>query len=645
MYKSERLRVFSSTLPFLVFVNIAISTLIVSSGIYQGLEKSQLVWLALIYLVSTIRLSVHYFIPNSQVKKLDYHFTGVVLAGISWAIYPYLFRGSFTMFQEMITLIVFCGMSGGSATLLSSDLRSAIAFSAITVFPYSMMMIKDGGHLAYIGWMGLLYGCALCFSSRRAAAFILSSIDSQHQRDILVENLEREVKKRTEKISTLEEKDAVTGLSNRYSFISQLKLARESNSHTDELIHAFIHINLDKFHLVNNLYGYECGDHVLIEIGQRLASIDKYYDTVSGRWSNDEFNIFIQCQSKRAVEAFIYQLIEKLSVPIRYQNMRLNPTFHLGYTLCCSHTPVESAIKHSQLAMLEGKKKSIRIKRYDDTISQQSRRKHFLQKTMKTALINNDFFMQYQPITDINTKKIHGFEALVRWKLDGEFVSPQEFVGIAEEHGLIIDLGRFILKTSIKALSVINEHYPTVSMSINVSVIQLEDDNFISYLQFLVEQFGVTTRNIHLEITETAMITNLDKISDVITEAKSLGVMISVDDFGTGFSSISVLKNLSVDFIKIDKSYIDHIVTDSKDQSIVSAVTKMSHAINSQVIAEGVEYIEQLNLLVESEIDYYQGYLCSRPVEFEAMMALLAEQASAKKSDGASKPLIYSDMT
>lgn len=629
MYKAERLKVFSSNLPFLVCVNVVISTVLVSSGIYQGMNSSQMLWLVLIYIVSAIRMSVHYFVPNENPNKLDYHFVCVILAAVAWALYPYLFRASFSVLQQMIALIVFCGMSGGSATLLSADLRAAICFSVITVMPYSIMLICDGGELQSIGAMGLLYGVAICLSSRRSSAFIFSSMKSQHERDLLVENLESEVKKRADKISRLEQKDTITGLSNRYSFTSQLTLSRQNNTSVDVSTHAFIHINIDKFHLVNNLYGYECGDNVLIEIGQRLGSIDKFYDSLSGRWSNDEFNVFIQCQSKQAVEAFIGQLIEKLSAPIQYQNIRLNPTFHLGYVLCNTQTPVESAIKNSQLAMLEGKRKSIRIKRYDDIISQQTRRKHFLQKAMKKALTDDDFFMYFQPITEVSTQKIHGFEALVRWKLNGVFISPQEFVGIAEEQGLIIELGRFILKTSIQALSEVNQSYPFVSMSINVSVVQLEDDGFLSYLRFLIDQFGVAAKNIHLEITETAMITNLEKISGVVTEAKALGVLISVDDFGTGFSSISVLKNLSVDFIKIDKSYIDNIVSDSKDQSIVSAVTKMTHAINSQVIAEGVEDIKQLDQLVTSGIDYYQGYLCSRPVAFESMVALLTAQENA----------------
>ena len=194
---------------------------------------------------------------------------------------------------------------------------------------------------------------------------------------------------------------------------------------------------------------------------------------------------------------------------------------------------------------------------------------------------------------------------------------------IAERYGQINFLGEFVLEQAIASLSKLNKLDNTIALSINVSVLQLEGHDFIIFLKNLLNLYCVNTNNIHLEITETIMIKNLVYLSKVITQLKSIGVRISIDDFGTGFSSISVLKELSVDYIKIDKSYVDNICEHSKDKSIVSAVTKMSHMIGCKVIAEGVERNDQLALLKGLEVDSYQGYLFSKPVKFEQALELL----------------------
>lgn len=229
--------------------------------------------------------------------------------------------------------------------------------------------------------------------------------------------------------------------------------------------------------------------------------------------------------------------------------------------------------------------------------------------------------MQYQPIASVRDDKIHSFEALVRWDLKGQRVSPDEFIKVAEEYGLIIDLGRLVLKMAIEALAAVNKMHPYISISINVSVIQFEDETFLDSLKLFISQYSVNPNNVHLEITETAMITNIEKLTQSILSAKEIGVMISVDDFGTGFSSISVLRNLKIDYIKIDKSYIDNICLHEKEQSIVSAVTKMAHTIGTKVIAEGIESQEQLNSIAQNDIDFYQGYLYSKPVSYQEMLS------------------------
>ena len=623
MYKTERLKVFSANLPFLVSVNIGISTILVFSGIYDGLSTDKLIWMFCIYGVSALRLFFHYGISPNNPHKLDFHFAGVILAGIVWASYPYLFHQDFTIKQEMVALIIFCGMSGGSASLLSADLRSSIAFTTITVIPFCLVLMSMGKDEKAIGLMGIGYAIALCLSAVRSSTFIIKSIRSQLHVENLVANLESEVQTRTATILTLEQRDMLTGLYNRNSFTTKVELVQDQID-TTPTIDTFIHINLEAFHVINDNYGHEFGDLVLTKVGQRLTNIDKYYGSVSARWGNDEFIIYLSTQSGYAVNEYIDLVKEKLAEPIQHHNIRVTLSFHIGYYECHQPMHVLKAIKNAQLAMNDGKRNHIRIRAFDQDIQDKYERKEYLRVEMLKALDNQDFFMNYQPIVDIRSQRIHAFEALVRWKVAGEPIAPDEFISIAEENGLITDLGKLIMKMSLVALNRVNQRYPEIAISINVSAIEFENDEFIDYLDFLIHQHAIITRNVHLEITETAMISNLGKLSDVIKRVKEMGIMISVDDFGTGFSSISVLKNLSVDFIKIDKSYVDDICTDEKDQSIVSAVTKMAHTIHSKVIAEGVEYADQLALLRASDVDFIQGYLFSKPVTFETMLTQLA---------------------
>lgn len=624
MYKTERLKAFSSNLPFLVSVNLAISTILVFSGIYDVIDESKLIWLVCIYAVSAVRLVIHFRVDDTYHKKLDLHFIGVILAGVAWASYPYLFHQTFTLREQFVTIIIFCGMSGGSASLLAADLRSAFAFTSITVFPYSAVLLTSNNFdESIIGIMSLGYGAALCLGSKRTHAFIISSIKNQVKAEKLVINLAHEVEQRTAKISSLEQRDLLTGLYNRDSFTNKVDIIRHSHTKRARFQDLFLHVDIDNFHIINNNYGHEIGDRVLNEIGQRLHSIDKFYSSISARWGNDEFLIYARAKVSCNIEDFINTLASRLEEKIQIDNIVVSPSFHMGYHLGEEEISVLQGEKNAYLALIEGKRSNLKQCKFNEEIKRCHARDTYLIAAMKIALLDEAFHMNFQPIVDIKTNQIHSFEALVRWQWNNEFISPAEFIPLAEQHGLIVDLGKLVLKMSVEALAEANDRNPDISMSVNVSVIQFEDDSFLDYLAFLIEQYSITPHSIHLEITETAMISNLTKLTRSIKRAKEIGVMISVDDFGTGFSSISVLKNLSIDYIKIDKSYIDNICTDDKDLSIVSAVTRMTHAINAMVIAEGVEDNDQREILHRHDIDFYQGYLFSKPVSRDNMLTLL----------------------
>ncbi|WP_165313592.1 putative bifunctional diguanylate cyclase/phosphodiesterase [Vibrio ziniensis] len=632
MYKYQRLLILSTNLPVLLAINIVIACTLVISDMYGPASKqAKLTWLAILAAVTAYRYFVHLYFSNNNKHKLDLHLVGVVIAGAVWAFYPYLFHQSMSTKEIMLTLIIFCGMSGGSVTLLSCDLRSAIAYVSLTVFPYSLVLITSGdSSLESLGFMGIVYGAALCITAVKSARIIFSLIDNQAKVEAIASDLEVDAYTKDQKISMLEQRDMLTGLLNRKSFISAVTLMKAKKNKQCSL-NGFVHIDIEKLHNINQNYGHQYGDHVITKVGEVLKNIDKFYGTCSARYGNDEFIMLINVGSEEEILEFIGTIKDQLAVYFQLDNIRVKPDYYIGYYLGDDSISTSQAMRNAYLAVTQGKKSNIRVCCFDKKIQEGQQRNQYLRYHLKAAIDAENFFMNFQPIVRCSTQEVHSFEALVRWELEGQRVSPDEFISVAEEHGLIIELGQLILTMSIEALAEINKTYPKVSISINVSVIQLEDDDFIRYLQFLINRYSINPANVHLEITETAMISNIEKLTHRIIQAKDAGVMISVDDFGTGFSSIAVLRNLQIDYIKIDKSYIDDICSCEKDESIVSAVTKMAHTIGTRVIAEGVETNDQLALLGQSEIDFYQGYLFSKPVSFIEAIHLLERHKKQQK--------------
>jgi diguanylate cyclase (GGDEF)-like protein len=622
MNKRSHLLVFSSNIVTLLAINVCIASILVMTNVYgPHATNEKIYWLLLIYVITGVRYWVHYGISNDNQYKLDFHFIGVTVSAIAWAAYPYIFHQTMTLEEVMFTLVIFCGMSGGSVTLLSVDRRSALVYVAITIFPYSFILLTGNDiTLRNFGVMGIVYGIALCLTAIRSANFVYASIDNQTKIESLVSSLENEVDSRTSRILTLERRDMLSGLYNRNNFAPAIAIKR-INKNNPALLNSFIHVDIENLHLINDNYGHEYGDFIISEVGEILLNNDKLHGSISARYGSDEFIIHTYVFSKVELEQFINNLKKQITVYFQSGSIRVKPDYHIGYYICDDSVPINTAIRNAYLAVSHGKRNNLRVSCFGKNIQESYERKEYLCEAIKKAINDNSFFMQYQPIASVRDDKIHSFEALVRWDLKGQRVSPDEFIKVAEEYGLIIDLGRLVLKMAIEALAAVNKMHPYISISINVSVIQFEDETFLDSLKLFISQYSVNPNNVHLEITETAMITNIEKLTQSILSAKEIGVMISVDDFGTGFSSISVLRNLKIDYIKIDKSYIDNICLHEKEQSIVSAVTKMAHTIGTKVIAEGIESQEQLNSIAQNDIDFYQGYLYSKPVSYQEMLS------------------------
>ncbi|MBB1387331.1 bifunctional diguanylate cyclase/phosphodiesterase [Pseudoalteromonas sp. SG45-5] len=621
-FANKRLAFVSSYFSSAISINTVVSCFIIFSSINHSATQEKFYWFFTLTFISLLRIASHLFFCNKNVIKYHLYFIGLLLTALTWAAFPILFYEKMEIQEKFVSLVVFSSLAGGGVNVLASDIRSSLSYITCLLVPFSILLllqpIEDENIL---GILGLVLWFILCFvTAVRSAKDVKSSINNELKLDQFIENLEKEVQLRTEQVILLEQKDNLTKLFNRGSFVSnvELDLANKNND-----IKAVLFLDMDDFKIINDKYGHEFGDFVLAQTGKRLAKTQSQGNFIACRWGGDEFIFYSRNSTEDELYDCIFKLVKTLTQMVTLDSYQVKPSFKVGLYFTRENFDLEQAIKYADVAMYEGKKSRNEVSVFDDRMHQALKREYMLRNAIDESVNKGDFHLCYQPIVNIMDEKITAFEVLLRWQFDDEYIPPSEFIDIAERYGKINMLGEFVLEQAIASLNELNAIDSSVALSINVSVLQLENYKFLSLLTSLIKTKAVIASNVHLEITETVMIKNLAYLSKVITQIKETGVRISIDDFGTGFSSISVLKELSVDNIKIDKSYIDNICEHSTDQNIVSAVTQMSHMIGCQVVAEGVENSAQLALLKSLSIDKYQGFLFSKPVKFTKALQLL----------------------
>ena len=621
-FSDKRLAFVSSYFGSAIIINTIVSCFVVFSGINHTGGKEKLYWFALLTFISLLRLINHFYVSDCNKNKYNFYFIGVFLTALTWGLFPILFFEQMLMHEKFVSLVVFSSLACGGVNVLASDIRSSIAYITCLLVPFSLLLLQQpiSDH-RMLGVLGLTLWFILCFvTAIRTAKDVKLSIMNELKLDLFIENLEKEVQLRTDKIILLEQRDNLTQLFNRESFVSNVELDLAENSNG---IKGILFLDMDYFKVINDKYGHDFGDFVLAETGRRLVGSEKDNGFIACRWGGDEFIFYTRQDSKEHLFDCVHRLVDELTKPVNNKHYQVKPSFKIGLYFTHDAFDLTQAIKYADVAMYEGKKSRNGISVFDERMYASLKREETLRSSIKECVEKGNFHLCYQPIVDIVTNKITSFEVLLRWQFNDEFIPPSEFIDIAERYGKINFLGEFVLDQAIQSLSQLNELDRTLALSINVSVLQLENHHFLTLLTGLIEKYAIEASNVHLEITETVMIKNLEYLSKVITQIKNIGVHISIDDFGTGFSSIAVLKELSVDYIKIDKSYIDNICDRSKDESIVSAVTKMSHMIGCKVIAEGVEKKEQLAILESLSVDKYQGFLFSKPIRFSEAIKLI----------------------
>jgi len=437
--------------------------------------------------------------------------------------------------------------------------------------------------------------------------------------------------------------DQLTGLQNRVLFKSHLQSALKVCEREAAQL-ALLYLDLDHFKVVNDTMGHEAGDLLLIEVAERLKRCLRPDDSVA-RLGGDEFSILLNRIGNPQFASIVAAKINRtLAKPFHINGQEVDASVSIGITLApTDSSDINTLMKNADLAMYEAKSKGRNsFQFYTSEMNREVASRLKLEREMRQAITKNEFILYYQPQVDLKTGQIIGAEALIRWKhpILG-LVPPLDFIPMAEETGMIVPIGKWIIRTACQqAKSIKKSLDKPIKISINISSKQLKEPHFIDELQSILSELRVDPSLIELEVTESVLMEDIQAMSKVLRGIRALGIDLSIDDFGTGYSSLSYLKRLPVSTLKVDREFVKGLPDDKEDRTITGLIVTMAGALKHKVVVEGVETIEQLSFLADIGCDYAQGFYYSEPVPADELMLMLFEWDVDKALDWKALPLI-----
>ena len=420
--------------------------------------------------------------------------------------------------------------------------------------------------------------------------------------------------------------DSLTGLANRNLLADRVRVALARADRYSNGI-AIAVIDLDHFKLVNDSLGHVVGDQLLKLVAERLKSCMRAVDTVA-RIGGDEFVLVLVDQgSEQVVSSEVYRIVETFGKPYVVGDQELFVTGSVGVAFSPRDgVEIGPLLKNAESAMYRAKESGRNnLQFYTEAMNAIVSERLALTNKLRRAVERNELFLHYQPLVDVQSNQFFGTEALVRWRHpELGIVSPAKFIPLAEETGMIVAIGEWVLRTACMQNKAWQDAgLPRIAVAVNISARQFREKGLVQTIERILEESGLDSRYLELEVTEGVIMHDIEQVIAILQQIKSLGVKLSIDDFGTGYSSLSYLKRFPVDRLKIDQSFVRDITSDPDDAAIAQAVINLGHSLDLKVIAEGVETQEQLDFLRDHGCDEKQGYLISRPVPAEDFARLL----------------------
>ncbi len=451
------------------------------------------------------------------------------------------------------------------------------------------------------------------------AGYLIIMLTFQSGMYVLFRFIDRTQKEQRSLLEFQANHDPLTQLPNRNFLLSRFVHWQQNKNRFSLLF-----VDLDNFKGINDSFGHSVGDRILVNLAARFRALVKPDDLLV-RHGGDEFVLLIYGDSLSDEEDAITRKLYHACEEVEVEGMTFSPGASVGIARFPEHgSNLEELLKSADIAMYEAKKSRNQVNMFQPELEGDYLYRIHIEHLLRGACRRGEIYMNYQPQVD-SKGGLWGVEALVRWNSpELGFVPPDKFIPVAEQTGIINELGNFIIDESLRQLSAIqHETGRSFSFSINISVLQLAEADFARNLLRKIRLSGVDNVHVALEITENLLIEDIDRVRSMLTVIHDAGIRISLDDFGTGYSSLSILRYLPLDEIKIDKSFVDHVIDDETSMRMVKNIISIGRNYNATILAEGVETKEQFDCLVDSGCDLFQGYLFSRPVSAEQLLEYL----------------------
>jgi diguanylate cyclase (GGDEF)-like protein/PAS domain S-box-containing protein len=467
----------------------------------------------------------------------------------------------------------------------------------------------------------------LVIDGREVISFVLRDISAR-------KNAERALVDNQQRLTQVAHHDALTGLLNRMGLQNRLPDIIEQAKRTKRPV-AFLYLDIDHFKKINDLHGHACGDQLLQRVADRLRGSVAASDLVV-RMGADEFVVIATgVRDVNAAGTIASRIREKLNAPFEVDGQEISVTSSVGVSVFPEHgADYEVLLKNADIALYESKDGGRDTHRvFARSMNTRVNERVTIEHSMRAALRENQFYVDYQPIVDLRTNKLEGLEALMRWRHPARgLVPPAVFIDVAEKSGLIAELGEFVLNSVCGQIRKWQDKgAEPVPVAVNVSGRQFERQDIANLVAHAASTAGIDVRMIHVELTESAIVEGNERHLGVMRGLRALGVPVSIDDFGTGYSSLAYLKNLPIDCLKIDRAFVRDMITSVNGDAIVTAIINMAGSLGLKTVAEGVETLEQLKRLRELGANMGQGFYFSPPLSVEAAERLLTEASRRQK--------------
>jgi diguanylate cyclase (GGDEF)-like protein/PAS domain S-box-containing protein len=425
--------------------------------------------------------------------------------------------------------------------------------------------------------------------------------------------------------------DPLTDLPNRTLFMDRLEQAVQHAKRHKDYVFAVLFLDLDRFKIINDSLGHMSGDQLLIGIARRLERCLRAGDTIA-RLGGDEFAILLNSiEDVNYATSIAERIKQELALPFNVNGHEVFTSASIGIVLGNeAYSWLDDLLRTADIAMYHAKARGkSRYEVFDTAMNDQAFMRLQLETDLRQAIVRQEFRVDYQPIVLLKTGIVIGFEALLRWEhpLRG-LISPEEFIPVAEETGLIMPIGQWVLHEACRQMRAWQVEFPTcplLTISVNFSIKQFTQPELIEQIAGILQEINLDARHLRLELTESMLMENAECVTAVLLQLKALGVWLYLDDFGTGYSSLSYLHRFPINALKIDRSFVNRMGYSDESCEIVRAITTLAHALGMDVIAEGVETIEQLAQLSTLECKYGQGNFFSKPLDSATATALIAE--------------------